>query len=690
MTESSNPLLNQLGLPAFDRIEPKHVQPAVAAMLDEAQQTLAHLESTLTPTWDGLLQPLEELNRRVMATWGPISHLVGVKNSAELREAYNTVLPQVVTFSLKFSQSQPIYQALKALKQGSEWSQLSATRQRIIDKKIQEAEFSGIGLEGAQRERFNEISHRLSTLGTEFSDHVLDAVKHYELKVTDPAAMQGVPENFRSMWAHTYQQKHPDEPESSADQGPWSISLDHASLEPFLKYCPDRVLREQLYRAHVTKAAQDPYDNTSKINEILQLRREMAKLLGFSTYAEMSLAQKMAGSVDDVTHLLQDLRDAAKPHAEQELADLQEFAQEKGLEGDLKNWDFSFYSERLRHKLFDFSEEAIRPYFPLQKVLEGLFKLVNRIFDIEVRPTKKNVATWHPNVTFYDIFDANDQKIAGFYLDPYSRPAEKRGGAWMDTCIDRGYYQGDLYLPVAYLVCNGTPPTKNAPSTLSFREVETLFHEFGHGLQHMLTQVNEASAAGINGIEWDAVELPSQFMENWCYHKPTLLSLTSHVETGEPLPDSIFAKIEKARTFQAASAMARQLHFGMIDMELHTRFDASGNQDVFALNRQIARQVVALQPLPEDRFLCSFLHIFAGGYAAGYYSYKWAEVLSADAFSRFEEAGLDDETNVQKIGHEFRDTILARGGSQHPMEVFKDFRGREPDVKPLLRHSGIS
>ncbi len=444
-----------------------------------------------------------------------------------------------------------------------------------------------------------------------------------------------------------------------------------------------------MYRANVTRASSGAFDNTTHIQEILKLRQEKAKLLGFGSFAELSIESKMAESVAKVDELLTDLRDASYRIAQKEVQELKDFAAKSGLKENFQNWDQFYYSEKLRISQFSLSDEELRPYFPLPKVLNGLFSLVHRLFGITIKVDQRDIDVWHPDVSYYDIYDEHDTKIAGFFLDPYSRPENKRGGAWMDTCIDRGYFHDKIYLPVAYLVCNATPPSKDKPAMLSFREVETLFHEFGHGLQHMLTKINESAAAGINGVEWDAVELPSQFMENWCYHKPTLIGLTEHVETGEKLPDALFDKIIQARSFQSAIAMTRQLHFAMIDMELHHRYDPHSTDDIFTINQRIAEKVAAFLPLPEDRFLCAFSHIFAGGYAAGYYSYKWAEVLSADAFSRFEEEGLDDDQAIQVAGASFRDTVLSLGGSVHPMQVFKSFRGREPKVDALLRHSGI-
>ncbi|SMF82585.1 M3 family metallopeptidase [Pseudobacteriovorax antillogorgiicola] len=685
-----NPLLDNYGLPAFDLIEPKHVVPAVEEMLKQAQAELAEVEKNASPSWDAVMSPLEGISRKMSAVWGPVTHLVGVKNSPELREAYNKVLPQLVDFSLRFAQNETLFKATKSIKEGAAWQKLDDAQKRIIEKKLLAARHQGIELEGKQRERFNEISQRLSQLATEFSNNVLDSTNDFYLVVKDKEDLAEVPQNFRDMWAQTYNSRKAEtDPEATGENGPWGITLDYPSFDPAMRFSTNRELRCKLYLAYITRASEGKFDNSGKITEILKLRAELCQLLGYKTYAELSVANKMAGTVEDVDRLLEDLRESSYEPAKKELEELFKFAAEQGLEGEFKNWDFYFYSDKLKQKLYSYSEEEVRPYFPMPRVLDGLFKLVEKIFQIKVEESLDPVPVWNSDVKFYNIFDHKGHQIASFYLDPYSRPADKRGGAWMDTCIDRGFHGNQILLPVAYLVCNSTPPVGDKPSLMSFREVETLFHEFGHGLQHMLTKVNYLDAAGINGVEWDAVELPSQFMENWCYHKPTLMSLTSHVETGEQLPEELFEKIKSSKNYQSATMMARQLHFGMIDIELHHRFDPEAG-DVFALNQEIAKKATPMPVIPEDRFLCSFSHIFAGGYSAGYYSYKWAEVLSADAFSKFEETGLDNEDKIQEVGLQFRDSVLALGGSRHPMDVFKDFRGRTPSVEPLLRHSGLS
>lgn len=684
----TNPLLNNYGLPHFDRIQASDVQPAVDAVLAECEDILQKLEKNPGKSWDTLLLPLEEIRRKIHSTWGPTQHLIGVKNSPALREAYQASMPKMVNFSLRLSQSKPIYEALKSLRASKEFDAMPNAKKRVIESSILSAKLSGIELEGRDQARFNEISQEMSQVQTTFSNNVLDSTKEFELVVNDKKALEGVAETYLEMWSANYQARHPDSP-STPTSGPWSITLDMPSYLPFMKYCSDSSLREKVYRAYVTRASNGTFDNSPNIYKILSLRNEQARLLGYKSFAEVSLATKMAGDVSAVDKLLNDLAKSSTHKAHEELKELNAFAAKSGLKRSLQNWDMPYYLEKMRQEKFDFSADELRPYFPLPRVLDGLFKLLGTLFSIKVVESKVPVEKWNSDVLYYDVLNDKSEKIAGFYLDPYARPGEKRGGAWMDTCLDRGYFQGKKVYPIAYLVCNGTPPVGDTPSLLSFEEVETLFHEFGHGLQHMLTSIDVLEASGINGIEWDAVELPSQFMENWCYQKDVIKSLTKHIKTGESLPDDLFEKINKAKTFNAANQMVRQLNFAMTDIELHHRFDPKSDAKVEEIHRKIAAKVAAMQPLAEDRFLCSFEHIFSGGYSAGYYSYKWAEVLSADAFGRFEEEGLDQQS-IARVGASFRDTVLALGGSEHPMEVFKKFRGREPDPSTLLKHNDLA
>jgi oligopeptidase A len=556
-----------------------------------------------------------------------------------------------------------------------------------------------VALSGAARERFLAIETELAQLGTDFSNHLLDATRAFSLVLRSAEEVDGLPPSLRAAAAQSAR-THAGEPgnedaglaAATADSGPWRITLEAPLFVPFMEHSRRRDLRERLYRAFVTRASSGELDNQPLILATLRLRREKARLLGLGNYAELSLRRKMARSISAVDALLGELRRASRQRAEQEHAELLAYAREgSGDAGlDLALWDVPFWAERLREERYAFREEELRPYFPLPGVLEGLFALARRLFGVVITAADGEAQIWHPDVRFFRVADEDGTPRSAFFLDPYSRPADKRGGAWMGACLDRKRRpDGSVRAPVAYMACNQAPPVDGQPSLMTFREVETLFHEFGHALQHMLTDVDEPEAAGINNIEWDAVELPSQFMENWCYHRPTLLAFARHFQTGEALPAELFEKISAARTYRAGSQFLRQLHFATLDLALHAGFDPDAD-DLEALRARVAAENTVLPPLPEDRFLCSFSHIFAGGYAAGYYSYKWAEVLSADAFAAFEEAGLDDPAALAATGRRFRQTVLASGGSRHPAEVFTAFRSRPARTDALLRHAGLA
>ncbi len=685
---ADNPLLARSGLPPFDRIRPEHVVPAVSQMLQECEAQLKELETNLKPTWDAIYPTLDALGERFEHGWQPVSHLFSVKNSPELREVYEVVLPKVVEFGLRMSQSEPIYHALKSLQESDAWGKLEEAQHRIVEQRIRSAELAGIALEGKERERYNEIAQRLSILSTEFSNRVLDATKAFELIVRDPADAEGWPQSLKQIASSSFHKKYPDD-DGSVGAGPWRITLEGPSYVPFMQHCRNGELRRTVYEAFISRASAGEFDNSNACVEILALRREQAKLLGYEHHAAVSLSEKMAGSVEAVEEMFQTLLKASWDPANAELQEVHELAIASGQAGPLQHWDVSYWSERLRERTFGFRDDELRPYFPHERVLEGLFGVVNRLFGVTIVAADDQAPKWNQDVRFFHIQDESGRVIAGFYYDPYSRPEDKRGGAWMGDCLSRRITPAGLTIPVAHLVCNATPAAGDVPSLLSFREVETLFHEFGHGLQHMLTKVNYVDASGINGVEWDAVELPSQFMENWCYDRPTLLGMTAHYETGAPLPEELFEKVKAARNFQAATQMLRQLSFGMIDMELHTTFDPEGDESIIDVQRRILEKTSVLPMHPQNRFLCAFQHVFSGGYAAGYYSYKWAEVLSADAFAAFEEAGLDDDTAVRSIGRRFRETVLALGGGRHPMDVFREFRGRDPSPTALLKQCGL-
>ncbi len=680
---NNNPLLIGQGLPPFTEIQVDHVVPAIEQLLATVDAQLTELEKNIVPTWAGLVEPVDRLSEKLNWAWGIVGHLMGVQNSPELRTAYETSQPEVIKFFMRLGQSQAIYQGLKQIAASTDWEKMSTAQQRIITAAIRETELSGVGLKGEKADRFNEIQLELAELTTKFSNNVLDATKAFNLDLTKPEDIAGLPPSLLAQSAQASRAAGQDQ--ATAEAGPWRITLDYPSYVPFMQHSQQRHLREQVYKALVSRAAGGEYDNAAHIERILALRREMAQLLGFESYAEMSLASKMAPNVAAVEDLLESLRQASFDAAHRELDDLREFSHT----ADLQPWDVAYWSERLREQKYDFNAEELRPYFPLEQVLSGLFNLANQLFGILIVPADGQTSVWNSDVRYFQVNNEQNEAIAYFFLDPYSRPAEKRGGAWMNDCVGREKLADQVRLPVAYLVCNQSPPVDDQPSLMTFAEVETLFHEFGHGLQHMLTTVDYASASGINNVEWDAVELPSQFMENWCYHRPTLLSMGKHYQTGEPLPDHYYQKLVAAKNFMSGSGMLRQIHFSWVDIELHHRYQPGQGQVANDVRLELAKKTTVLTPIPEDQFLCSFGHIFAGGYAAGYYSYKWAEVLSADAFGAFEDAGLDNVEAVQQTGRRFRDTVLALGGSQPPLEVFKSFRGREPKAEALLRHSGL-
>ncbi len=688
-----NPLLQGQGLPPFADIHAEHVVPAITELLSTVNEELTQLEANITPTWAGLVEPLDRLTERIGWSWSIIGHLMGVKNSPELRAAHEEMQPQVVQFWMRLGQSTNIYQGYKAIKVSAEWATFVPAQTRIIAAAIRDMELSGVGLTGESKQRFNDIQLAMAELANKFSNNVLDATKAYSLTLTKLEEVAGLPESLLGQAAQSARAAGHDT--ATPTDGPWVITLDIPSYLPFMQHSQCRDLREQVYKAYISRAASGEHDNLGNIDRILELRREMSNLLGFDNFAELSLASKMAPTVAAVESLLEALRSASFEAAKQDLEALRTFAISQGATeaNHLQHWDLAYWSERLREAKFDFNAEELRPYFPLEQVLSGLFDLAHKLFGITITTADGRAPIWNPDVRYFQVANEQQQPIAYFYLDPYSRPAEKRGGAWMADCVNRAKLTdvdgSKVRLPIAYLICNQTPPVDGKPSLMTFSEVETLFHEFGHGLQHMLTTVDFVGASGISNVEWDAVELPSQFMENWCYHRPTLLSLGKHYETGEPLPEHYYQKLLAARTFMSGSGMLRQIHFSWLDLELHNRYQPGGAETVPDVRNRLAKISMVIPPLPEDNFLCSFGHIFAGGYAAGYYSYKWAEVLSADAFAAFEDAGLDDPDAIGSTGRRFRDTVLSLGGSQHPMEVFTAFRGREPDPAALLRHNGL-
>nr|XP_054762474.1 uncharacterized protein LOC129269050 isoform X1 [Lytechinus pictus] len=684
--DSENSLLMQDGLPRFQSFHASHVGPGMQKLVQNFEKTIEEIEytykgyTTSDMTWSKVSDPLERLGAPLEYGWGMVSHLNGVKNNQELREAYQQAQPAVVMVSTKLAQSEVIYNAMKELSQLADSLKLDTPQRRILQSAVRQARQGGVELTGKDKETFNQIRLQLAKLSNDFSNNVLDATKAFSLELNDENDVEGLPASLKQLMAASASQGSK---QVDPDKGPWKLTLDLPCFEPFMKHSRRRDLRETVYRAYITRASQDSYNNSGIIEEIRKLRREISALLGYKDFAALSLESKMAGQAENVWKLIHNLRDRSKVAAKRELSELQSFASSNGFHGDLSLWDLSYWAERQREHLFSFNDEDLRPYFPLSKVLDGLFNLTSFLFSVQIKPVAHDeVDKWHDDVQFYKIFSNNGEHIASFYLDPYSRPAEKRGGAWMDQCQGKSQLLGTK--PVAYLICNQTPPQKDKPSLMTFREVETLFHEFGHGLQHMLTQVPYSSAAGINNVEWDAVELPSQFMENWLYDPQTINVVSSHYQTGDRLPDTLFQQVLKARKYMAGSAMLRQLYFSALDLELHT----SDNPWLDVMSR-IADEYTIIKPLQEDRFPCSFQHIFSSGYAAGYYSYKWAEVMAADAFSAFEDVGLSNREELAKVGTRFRDTVLGMGGGAHPSDVFREFRGRDADVKPLLKSYGL-
>ena len=677
----SNPLLSMDGLPPFSQIKPEHVRPAIEQAIADCKARIAEVLKQSEPlTWDSLVAPLEEVDDRLGRIWSPVSHLNSVVNSTELREAHDGCLPLLSEYQTFVGQHEGLYQAFQQLAASDEFPRLSEPQRQQIENTLRDFRLSGIGLPKAQQQRYGEIVARLSELASNFSNQVMDATLGWQRQVTDEAELAGLPESAKAAAQQLA---------ASRELEGWLFTLDIPSYLPVIMYSDNRALREEIYTAFVTRASdQGPnagkWDNSALMDEIVALRHELAQLLGFATYADYSLATKMADKPAQVLGFLNDLATRSRPQALQDLAELRQFALEQFGVSELAAWDLSYYAEKLKQHRYAISDEVLRPYFPAPRVIAGLFETVRRLFGLRIQQ-RLAVETWHPDVNFYDIFDSEGELRGSFYLDLYARP-HKRGGAWMDDCIGRRFRQdGTLQRPVAYLTCNFNGPVGDQPALFTHDEVVTLFHEFGHGLHHMLTQIDVAGVAGIHGVPWDAVELPSQFMENWCWEPEALAFLSGHHETGESLPQAELDRLLAAKNFQSAMQMLRQLEFSLFDFRLHHEFDPAQGARVQAVLDDV-RQLSVFPAPAFNRFQHSFSHIFAGGYAAGYYSYKWAEVLSADAFSRFEEEGIFNA----KTGADFLHQILEMGGSRSPMELFRAFRGREPTIDALLRHSGIT
>ena len=679
-----NPLLEAHTLPPFSAIKPRHIEPAIRQLIEDGRTQLTSLlESLTTFTWENLVAPIEAQADKLDQAWAPVSHLHSVANNEDLRKAYTESLALLTEYSTEFSQNEALYDAYQRLARSDEFRHLNQAQQQSINNALRDFRLGGVALPAAGKKRFAEIQQRLSELSTQFSNNVLDSTQAWFKHFETADELTGLPESALAQAAQAASQK---------ELSGYVITLDFPSYYAVITYADNRELREEIYRAYVTRAScagkkadgssASEWDNTEIIAETLALRHELANLLGYKNFAERSLATKMAESTSQVINFLNQLAEKSKPYAERDYAELRAFAAVRGCE-DLQAWDTTYYSEKLRIEKYSVSQEELRPYFPAEKVIAGMFEIVSRLFSIQVAQLD-TFDTYHQDVRFYEI-RRDGIKIANFYLDMFARDG-KKGGAWMADCRVRRKTENATQLPVAFLTCNFTPPVGETPSLLTHDEVTTLFHEFGHGLHHMLTQIDVAAVSGINGVAWDAVELPSQFMENWCWEPDAIPLISGHYQTGEPLPQHMLEKMLAAKNFQSGLQMIRQLEFSLFDFRLHAEYDAASPKSAHLFLEEVRDQVAVIKPPVFNRFENSFSHIFAGGYAAGYYSYKWAEVLSADAYSRFEEEGI---FNAQ-TGACFLQEILQQGGSRPPMDLFKNFRGREPQIEALLRHSGIA
>ena len=679
---TTNPLLDFSGLPRFDAVRPEHVTPAITELLAENRALLARLE-TVPATWADFAAPFFDGSERLSRAWGIVGHLHAVMDVPEWREAYNANLPEVTRFFAELGQNQHLFAQFKALKAAPGYAQLTAAQQRIVEHEIRDFRLSGAELPEDAKPRFQAIQEELASLQAKFSENLLDATNAFAEIVTDEAELAGIPVDVVEA-ARTAAEK-------DGKKG-WKFTLHMPSYLPAMQYAESRRLREALYRAYAMRAAEfhelygkPEWDNMPLIRRILELRAEEAGHLGYGNFAEVSLVPKMAESPADVLAFLRELAVKSKPSALRDMAELREFAVSQGLTS-LEPWDIGWTSEKLKQERYSFSDEEVRRYFPEPKVLEGLFRVIETLFAVRIRPDAAPV--WHEDVRFFRIEDAAGGLVGQFYLDLYARET-KRGGAWMDDAVTRRLTEAGIQTPVAYLNCNFSRPVGGKPALFTHDEVITLFHETGHGLHHLLTRVEELGVSGINGVEWDAVELPSQFMENFCWEWEVLSGMTAHVDTGEPLPRALFDRMTAAKNFQGGMQIVRQLEFSLFDLLLHSDFEPAGQKSVLDLIEEVRREVAVIFPPPWHRFPNSFSHIFAGGYAAGYYSYKWAEVLSADAFAAFEEERINGSVLNPATGARFRDEILAVGGSRPALESFKAFRGRAPSVDALLRHSGM-
>jgi len=678
-----NPLLDFSGLPRFAEFKPEFVTPAIDRLLADARPAVARAEAPDTPAdWDAFVAPLDDANEKLGRAWGVVSHLHSVMDSPELREVYNANLPKITVYYAELGQNEALFAKFKALKAGPGYATLSAARKKIVENELRDFRLGGAELPDDRKARFMQLQEELAQISAKFEENLLDATNDYHLIIDEPSELAGIPDDVLAMMKAAA--------EADGETG-WKITLQMPSYLPVMQYADSRELRQILYRAYVTRAAEfgkPELDNTPLIAQILKLRREAAGLLGFRSYAEVSLEAKMADTPAEVLKFLDELAVRARPYAEKDFDELKAFARDELGYDALEAWDNAYVSEKLRVARYSFSDQEVKQYFPEPRVLAGLFKLIETLYGLHIREDQAPV--WHPDVKFYTLTDHAGQRVGQFYLDLYAR-ASKRGGAWMDDVITRRRKPDGVQTPVAYLNCNFSAPVGDRPALFTHDEVITLFHETGHGLHHLLTQIEELGVSGINGVEWDAVELPSQFMENFCWEWDVLKHMTAHVDTGATLPKDLFDKMLAAKNFQAGLQTLRQIEFASFDMRLHDDFDPNGGRTAMDLLNDIRRQVAVIVPPAYNRFPNNFSHIFAGGYAAGYYSYKWAEVLSADAYALFEDEaeGYGGVLNPE-VGHRFWSEILAQGGARPALESFKAFRGREPTIDALLRHNGMA
>jgi len=675
-----NPLLDITDLPNFPEIKAEHIEVALDELLKESRElTESLLKNNSKYTWDNLIEPLEKADNQLERMWSPISHMNGVVNTPELRDAYNGCLPKLSEYSTEMGQNRALFDAIKQIQDNQDALGLDDAQRKSIEDSIKGFKLSGVDLDNEKKQRYGEISSELSTITSKYSDNVLDATNAWTKQIDDKSALKGLPDTAIEQAAAAAKQR---------DAEGYMLTLEFPSYYAVMSYADDRALREEMYRAYSTRASDqgsdDKLDNSENMEKILKLRQEKAQLLGFDNYSELSLDTKMADSPKQVLEFLGELAEKSLPFAKKEYEELKQFANDEvGIE-DMQAWDVTYVSEKLKQQRYSISDEDLKPYFPVDNVLNGLFELVEKLYKVSIKQNKDQ-ESWHDDVRFYEIYNANGDLKARFYLDLYARQ-HKRGGAWMADFCSRFKSNNAIQTPVAFMTCNSAPPAGGKPALFTHDEVITLFHEFGHGLHHMMTEIEYLDISGISGVEWDAVELPSQFMENWCWQREALDMFAAHYETGEKIPDALFDKMQAARHFQTAMGMVRQLEFSIFDMRLHMDTGISSSKQIQDVLDTVRESVAVVTPPAFNRFQHGFSHIFAGGYAAGYYSYKWAEVLSADAFARFEEEGLFN----QEVGEAFLTEILEVGGSRPAIESFKAFRGREPSVDALLKHSGLA